>query len=136
MKNTVLLLAGAILASSAYAQGPDPVMPTTLDNYSSVTLPGHFFQNGPPGIPSVVAQDNTPGFNPITDAGAALGRVLFYDPSLSLNHTVSCSSCHNQADGFSDSSVLSTGFDGGQTGRHSMGLSNARYYTPGHFFWD
>ena len=136
MKKAVLLFACTALTGSAFAQGPDPVMPASPDNYSSVTLPAHFFQNGPPGVPSVVGQDNTPGFNPISDAGAALGRVLFYDPSLSLNHTVSCSSCHNQADGFSDSSALSTGFDGGLTGRHSMGLSNARYYTPGHFFWD
>lgn len=136
MNKSIILLLCAGVSTSAYAQGPDPVLPSTLDNYSSVTLPVHFFQNGPPGVPSVVGQDNTPGFNPITDAGAALGRVLFYDPSLSLNHTVSCASCHSQADGFSDAAQLSTGFDGGLTGRHSMGLSNARYYEQGHFFWD
>ncbi len=32
--------------------------------------------------------------------------------------------------------MLSTGFEGGNTGRHSMGLANARFYAPGAFFWD
>jgi cytochrome c peroxidase len=136
MKYSALLLFCAGVSAPVFAQGPDPVLPATPDNYSSVTLPAHFFQTGPPGVPSVVGQDNTPGFNPITDAGAALGRVLFYDPSLSLNNSISCSSCHSQANGFSDSAALSVGFDGGLTGRHSMGLSNARFYDQGHFFWD
>ncbi|MCA9002517.1 MAG: c-type cytochrome, partial [Planctomycetes bacterium] len=73
---------------------------------------------------------------PVTDAGATLGRVLFYDRSLSLNNTTSCSSCHDQSAGFSDPATLSVGFEGGLTRRHSMGLSNARFYAPGQFFWD
>ena len=46
--------------------------------------------------------DNTPTDNPITDAGATLGRVLFYDTRLSANDTVSCSSCHVQKPAFAD----------------------------------
>jgi len=38
--------------------------------------------------------------------------------------------------GFGDSAILSIGFEGGKTGRHSMGLTNARYYASGKFFWD
>ena len=93
MKNAVLLLVCAGIAGPALAQGPDPVLPATPANYSAVTLPNHFLIGGPPGPPSVVSSDNTPGFNPVTDAGATLGRVLFYDRSLSLNNTTSCSSC-------------------------------------------
>ena len=44
--------------------------------------------------------------NPITDKGATLGRVLFYDKNLSRNNTVSCSSCHQQAFGSMAGSVL------------------------------
>ena len=40
--------------------------------------------------------------NPITDAGATLGRVLFYDPRLSANDGTSCASCHRQSLGFAD----------------------------------
>jgi cytochrome c peroxidase len=104
-------------------------LPLSLPNYS-LPLPPHYI------APPVRNQDNTPTNNPVTDAGATLGRVLFYDKRLSTNGTVSCSSCHQQQAGFSDSRRFSLGFQGGLTGRNSMGLSNARYYTRGAFFWD
>ncbi|HEY0549494.1 MAG TPA: cytochrome c peroxidase, partial [Verrucomicrobiae bacterium] len=63
-------------------------------------------------------------------------RVLFYDKRLSTNQTVSCSSCHQPQFGFSDARRFSVGFNGGLTGRNSMGLNNARYYARGRFFWD
>lgn len=81
-------------------------------------------------------QDNTPAFNPITDAGATLGRVLFYDKNLSINNTISCASCHQQDKGFSDPNQFSIGFDGATTGRHSMTLINSRWYESQRFFWD
>jgi cytochrome c peroxidase len=65
-----------------------------------------------------------------------LGRVLFYDVELSANGTIACASCHRAEFGFSDDRVLSLGFEDGETGRHSMGLTNARFYAPGKFFWD
>lgn len=63
--------------------------------------------------------DNTPATNLTSDAGATLGRVLFYDPNLSKNQTVSCASCHKAEVGFSDERTLSEGFLRGETGRHS-----------------
>ncbi len=109
-----------------------PVLPTVSFLYSDadVILPAHF-RNGP-----VAAADNTPIDNAITNPGATLGRVLFYDRRLSANNTISCASCHSQATGFSDTTTFSAGFEGGLTGRHSPGLSNARYYSRGNFFWD
>jgi cytochrome c peroxidase len=62
--------------------------------------------------------------------------VLFYDRKLSRNNLTSCGSCHQQGRGFADPNKLSIGFQGGTTGRHSMGLSNARFYNRGRFFWD
>ncbi|MFT5337936.1 MAG: cytochrome c peroxidase [Sphingobacteriales bacterium] len=81
-------------------------------------------------------QDNTPSNNDITPWAASLGRVLFYDKTLSKNRTLACASCHQQEFGFSDTARLSVGFDGEKTGRHSMGLSNARFHLTGRFFWD
>lgn len=80
--------------------------------------------------------DNTPVANPVTDAGATLGRVLFYDRQLSANDRIACASCHVQAFGFADTARLSRGFAGGATKRHSMALGNARLYANGRFFWD
>jgi len=103
--------------------------PATPYDYTPA-LPPRFLQQ------PIAGQDNMPANNPTTDAGAALGRVLFYDKRLSRNGTVSCSSCHQQAHGFSDPNRFSTGFEGGLTGRNSMGLTNARWYLRRAFFWD
>jgi cytochrome c peroxidase len=101
-----------------------------LPDYASPPWPVHY---------DVVttATDNSPATNPITDRGATLGRVLFYDRQLSLTNTVSCASCHQQGTGFTDEARFSLGFDGtGQTTAHAMRLLNARFYGPGQAFWD
>ncbi len=85
-------------------------------------------------IPAYITKDNTAG-NPITDKGATLGRVLFYDTNLSSNNTISCSSCHIQANAFGDIAVASDGVNG-TTARHSMRLVNARFSKETKFFWD
>ena len=107
-----------------------PALPISPFNYANPNLPLHFT------APPTLAQDNTPVYNPVTDWGATLGRVLFYDRNLSANNEKSCASCHIQELGFADSEAFSEGFLGGETGRNSMGLANARYYERGAFFWD
>ncbi|HIF00639.1 MAG TPA: cytochrome-c peroxidase [Planctomycetes bacterium] len=104
-------------------------LPAVPFNYSQIELPPHF-------AVAAVTYDNTPSHNPITDHGATLGRVLFYDTRLSANGTVSCASCHKQKLAFTDEKTLSVGFRGKQVTRNSMSLVNARYYRSGRFFWD
>lgn len=53
-----------------------------------------------------------------------LGRILFYDNSLSLNNSVSCASCHKQALAFSDNVAFSVGFENVLTTRNSMPIQN------------
>jgi len=106
-----------------------PVLPATPFTYAGIAYPAHV-------AAALTLTDNTPADNPITDDGATLGRVLFYDKQLSKNNTVSCASCHKQAESFTDNSVLSTGFAGGLTARHSMPLLNVRFYGSGKMFWD
>ncbi len=55
---------------------------------------------------------------------ANIGRVLFYDASLSKDGTVSCASCHKQNQAFGDNSLKSRGVDGHFSLRHSMPLTN------------
>lgn len=136
----LILLFGLIAIMAVWADvgaSPDeaqvvevPVLPATLHEYANINLPPYFNQQ------PLVGYDTTPGNNPITNEGATLGRVLFYDKNLSANNTVACASCHIQEFGFSDPNQFSIGFDGGLTGRNSMGLSNARYYENLAFFWD
>jgi cytochrome c peroxidase len=86
-------------------------------------------------VPNYITKLNEGG-NPITDAGATLGRVLFYDPALSIDDTVSCASCHSQSHGFSDPDIRSEGVENGLTGRHSMRLINTQFADEERFFWD
>jgi cytochrome c peroxidase len=106
------------------------LLPEAFFNYANPTLPQHLL------APVIFAQDNTPAANPVTNAGATLGRALFYDKRLSANQTISCSSCHQAEHGFSDPRRFSVGFEGGLTGRNSMGLTSAKYYLRENFFWD
>src|SRR5262249_25318295 len=70
------------------------------------------------------------------DAGATLGRVLFYDTRLSSDDRVSCASCHRQEFGFADTARFSKGGSGAFTRRHTMALANVRYYQNARFFPD
>jgi cytochrome c peroxidase len=100
-----------------------------LPNFASPAYPVHYDA-------AVIGRDNS-GVNPVTDAGAALGSVLFHDRQLSINGRVSCASCHQQADGFTDRARFSVGFDGERrTDVHSMRLANARFQPDPGFFWD
>ncbi len=85
-------------------------------------------------IPSYITHDNSFD-NPVTDEGATLGRVLFYDKNLSTDNTIACASCHSQQFAFSDTAAVSLGVNG-TTGRHSMRLVNARFAEETKFFWD
>jgi cytochrome c peroxidase len=105
-------------------------LPEVPYQYAQLDLPRHFRH------PAAEQFDNTPADNPVTDAGATLGRVLFYDTRLSGNNTVSCGSCHLQAHAFADPNRFSKGFNGGLTVRHAMNLVNLRYHPRARFFWD
>lgn len=108
---------------------PGPIFPVRAFSYVNPPLPVHF-------SPQVLSLDSTPSDNRATDAGAKLGRVLFYEKRLSRNNSVACASCHIQEAGFSDPRTKSPGFEGGLTARHSMGVSDSRWNSGKRFFWD
>jgi cytochrome c peroxidase len=85
--------------------------------------------------PAYITKDNT-GANPITNAKATLGRVLFYDKQLSIDNSIACASCHKQNFAFGDTAIASDGVAGGLTTRHSMRLVNSRFANETKFFWD
>ncbi|PWN72429.1 cytochrome-c peroxidase [Chryseobacterium phosphatilyticum] len=119
----VSALSAARNASSLAAYFGDNIDLSNLPNYANQAIPMYVFRN------------NTPFINRITDEGATLGRVLFYDKSLSSNNRVSCSSCHKQELAFGDDNAASQGVNG-KTGRHSMRLINVRFAEEFKVFWD
>ena len=128
------ILAAAMPAAAAELDRSEPAarrlnLPATPHNYTNIDWPEHFA--------AVIERfDNTPADNPITDEGATLGRVLFYDPTLSVSGGVSCASCHQQSKAFTDPARVSLGHDGREVARNSMSLINVRFYQRGRFFWD
>jgi cytochrome c peroxidase len=104
-------------------------LPEKPYSYSKPEFPKHFDER------LIKTMDNTPIENPTTDAGAALGRVLFYDTKLSVNNTTSCGICHRQEHAFAEPMRVSAGHQGKQGDRNSMSLVNLRF-TRAFFFWD
>src|SRR5439155_25331792 len=105
-------------------------LPHTPFRYAAIELPAHF------NTSAARRFDNTPPDNRVTDAGALLGRVLFYDTRLSAGNTVACASCHRQERAFVDANRFSKGHEGKLTDRHAPTLGNLRFYARGRFFWD
>lgn len=110
-----------------------PNLPAVPYNYTAQGfMPAHIrnFLHAHPDI------DNTPANNPITNDGATLGRVLFYDKSLSINNKIACASCHHQDKAFTDGTSTSKGFNDQHTRRNAMPIINLRYFKGKKMFWD
>lgn len=82
--------------------------------------------------------------NPLTPAKVELGRLLFFDPIVGGDNTMSCATCHHPDFGFSDGRPKAMGFGGSgegparhggaELGRNSPTLWNAAYNFRQ--FWD
>jgi cytochrome c peroxidase len=121
---SVLALAG-VLFISCQQDAPAislraPQLPAQLANYSApVTSEGFWIDESK--------------FR-VTDAGATLGRVLFYDKILSKDNTISCGSCHLQEKAFADPVAFSTGIKGQILSRNTPAILNI--YDDPFLFWD
>ncbi len=102
-------------------------LPEATFQYSKYDLPNHF-------INVQLALDTLPIQKRLTDEKATLGRVLFYDPKLSLNNATACASCHFQENAFATPSRFSEGFAGSMTKRNSLAIANTGYLNQ--LFWD
>jgi len=105
----------------------DPTCDLTNIEYD----PQPYVINAPENYPPMVI----PADNPMTVAGVALGRHLFYDPILSADNSMSCGSCHQPSLAFTDGLAVSTGIDGIAGTRSSMPLIDIGYNYKG-LFWD
>lgn len=73
--------------------------------------------------------------NPMNNASFHLGKMLFYDPILSSDSTISCATCHAQVHGFADHNMkFSEGVNGLFGERNSPALSNLAWQPT--FMWD
>jgi len=73
--------------------------------------------------------------NQLTGSKILLGRVLFYDPILSRNNTISCANCHSQYNAFTHvDHSLSHGINDRIGTRNSLVLMNLAWQKS--FMWD
>lgn len=115
---------------------------TTIDPYANIKIafgtnidPLNLLNYQAQGKPNYITKDNGTS-NPIVNIKATIGRVLFYDKNLSIDNTISCSSCHKQSFAFGDTAIQSKGVESGLTIRHSMRLANNRFSLEEKYFWN
>ncbi len=78
-------------------------------------------------LPAWLPPPVVPADNPMSEAKVELGRHLFYDKRLSVDGSMSCATCHEQARAFSDSRTTPTGVTGDPHPRNGMSLANVAY---------
>jgi cytochrome c peroxidase len=86
------------------------------------------------GVPVELTQDAIPADNPQTAEKISLGQKLFFEPGLSADGTVSCSTCHNPELAFTDRKPTSVGIKGRVGQRNAPTILNALYNKTQ--FWD
>ncbi len=120
----IVMLSCSKESSPAVSHAPDvPILPEVPDDYlSAMETEGLFVHS------------NEPFDNVTTNEGAQLGRVLFYDPDLSLNGRISCGTCHLPEFSFADGRQFSSGFGDELTHRNTPSLINLQFSNT--FFWD
>lgn len=107
----------------------DPLMHSDKPKYQPTLVSADsIFPVGKFGMPSL------PKDNPFTVEGIYLGRMLFYDPVLSFDSSISCASCHKQEYAFAEPKKSSNGIYSLLTTRNSTSLINLAYSRK--FFWD
>lgn len=84
----------------------------------------------PKGLPPLVHPED----NPPTAEKIALGKMLYFDPRLSKDNTISCASCHDSTKGYSNGDQFATGVGGAKGGRSAPSVVNSAYYNSQ--FWD
>jgi cytochrome c peroxidase len=81
-----------------------------------------------------MTREKIPADNPQTPEKISLGQRLFFDRRLSVDGTVSCSTCHDPARAFTDGKPTSVGIKGRVGQRNAPTILNALYNKTQ--FWD
>lgn len=113
---TVLSLPGT---TGALAAGAQP-----RESCKAVSTP--YQLNIPFGLEDEI-KPYIPEDNPLTVEKVELGKLLFFDPRLSRDNTISCASCHKPELAWTDGMKLSLGIHNQLSTRNSMTIINRLY---------
>ncbi len=111
------------VSASDSSPGPSPVMAATFAKVPEPEVPP-LAPLGPPPIPAD---------NPQSAAKIELGKLLFFDPRLGGDASVSCATCHDPEQGWSWAEDISRGYPGTVHWRSNQSIINSAYYAK--LFW-
>lgn len=132
MKNIHILILIASISLAWSSCKDDPACDNCDDDLISGTYnPTSYTLEFPDFLPVAIIPED----NPMTEEGIELGRMLFYDPILSVDSSMSCASCHLIEKAFTDGLAKSVGVQGLETRRSSMAIENL-VFMQNDFFWD
>lgn len=137
MRSKFVVVFASIVLGIIACKETEYIGPLSPCNLSTIPYsPTSYTVVSPKGFPPM----EHPADNPITVQGIELGRHLFYDPILSRDSTISCSSCHDIKKAFTDGLAKSEGIDGRVGRRSAMSLINIGYSwvknRQHNFMWD
>ncbi|HEX7367213.1 MAG TPA: cytochrome-c peroxidase [Pelobium sp.] len=75
-----------------------------------------------------------PADNQFSEDKEKLGKILFFDPRLSVSRQIACASCHDPELGWGDGKRVAYGHDRQNGKRNAMTLFNVAFYQK--LFWD
>ncbi|WP_270691128.1 cytochrome c peroxidase [Aeromonas sp. D3] len=75
-----------------------------------------------------------PNYNQYSINAHSLGKRLFFEPRLSKNRDISCSTCHTPSQGWDDNLTVSVGHNGEKGTRNAPSIINSAFQTS--LFWD
>jgi cytochrome c peroxidase len=101
---------------------------------SSVAPSEAFKPRLPTGISKTLWRQRIPVDNSMTSAKVSLGQALYFDKRLSAAGTVSCATCHDPANAFTDHSALASGVSNKIGTRNAPTILNAMFSER--LFWD
>ncbi len=88
----------------------------------------------PPGLSKASWRRRIPPDNPMTPDKVALGQALYFDKRLSIDGTVSCATCHDPANAFTDHGTVAIGVSTKTGTRNAPTILNAMF--SDRLFWD
>ncbi len=106
-----------MLPAAVLAQPPAPGAPPPVPLFSGDTI-----------------KPFTPADNPITDAKAKLGDMIFDEKRVSADNSVACNTCHSPRNGFTTHTATSRGVSDQIGKRNAPSILNTVFYKT--LFWD
>ncbi len=114
------------------SQSQDGMMLAAVTSMPKTVIPAAK-KNGAPAPLAPLGAPPIPPDNKQTAAKIELGKLLFFDPRLGGDASISCASCHAQDQGWGFAEDISRGYPGTMHWRNSQTIVNSAYYNK--LFW-